>query len=116
MADPGDRELLREFARLRIAYRRRLPARLDELEGLLRQAREGGERGPLEAARGLAHRLHGSSGSYGLDEIAADLQQIEEELERRLGDPTPLEGGSWDVVEAALARMRSGLGRGEGDG
>ncbi len=116
MADPGDRELLRELARLRDAYRRKLPARLDELEGLLRQAREGGELRPLEAARGLAHRLHGSSGSYGLDEIAADLQQIEEELERRLGDSTPLEDGSWAVVERALARMRSGLGRGQGDG
>ena len=58
----SDSDLERDLQRLREAYRVRLRRDLTALESMLRAPRE------LEAARQLAHRLHGTSGSYGLDE------------------------------------------------
>lgn len=107
MPDPPDEEVPRELARLRDDYLRKLPARLQELEGLVREGRASGARAPLEAARDLAHTLHGSSGFHGLADARADLQLVEEDLEQRLG-AAPVRAG-WGAVERAFDRIRQRL-------
>lgn len=109
MAEPDDAELLRDLARLRQKYRRRLPAQITALAQLLAAAREAGERESLEGARGLTHRLRGTSGSYGLDAISAELRRIEDVLDRPLDGRTPAGVACWREVERALARIRAEL-------
>ncbi len=95
------------MARLGDAYRRKLPDRIAELEGLVREARGSGAR--LEDARTLAHTLKGTSGTFGLDEISADLEEIWQELEARVAAGATGRRGGWGAVERALARIRARL-------
>jgi CheY-like chemotaxis protein len=108
------------MAPLRESYRKRLPelvAGLDaSLSGALPPARE-----CIEAARELAHRLKGTTGSYGFDAVSAELAQIESGLDVLLSSPEEdaLEG--WREIGAALrrahsaARTHSSSERGRGD-
>jgi chemotaxis protein histidine kinase CheA len=100
-------ELQRDLQELREAYRRKLPAKLARLEELLDAAREVCEREALEAARLLAHTLKGTSGSYGLEGVSADLARIEEQLDRRLGGE--LSDTDWSEIERILGRVRDRL-------
>ena len=100
MSDP-DQE--RDLQRLRKAYRVRLQRDLTALESLLRAPRE------LEAALQLAHRLKGTSGSYGLDACSAALARIEERLEHLPDAAQPDSGPAWTEIEQALDQARAGL-------
>lgn len=104
MSDP---ELERELDQLREAYRSKLRREIETLSQKLRDARAAGAAPePLEAARQLAHRLKGTSGSYGLDASSAALARIEDQLELLPGlDRGPI----WDRIELALDQARSGL-------
>ena len=103
----SDADLHRDLQRVRQVYRRKLPGKLDQLEALLREAREQRQ---FEAARRLAHMLKGTSGSYGLDEFSADLSQIEEGLDR-LHEGTQRDASAiWQEIEHALARAWDRLG------
>jgi hypothetical protein len=104
----ADADLERSLAGYREAYGRKLPDRLAQLEILLLRGRRVGGRQPIEAARALAHRLMGTSGSYGFDAACAELARIEADLARLLdGGAEP--GAAWEGIEAALARARAGL-------
>jgi HPt (histidine-containing phosphotransfer) domain-containing protein len=102
-----------ELGRSRESYRRRLPQKLDLLEEKLRAARvEPASSGALVAARDLAHRLKGSSGSYGFDEISAVLQRIEDRLDPPLAEePSRLRPVPWSEIERALGEARTCLRR-----
>ena len=105
MSDP---DLERDLCRLREVYRPKLVEKLAELDGHLRRARE--ERfakRQLEAARQLAHTLMGTSGSYGLDEVCAELARIEEQLKRLLENETPDPAAAWTAIEQALGQARA---------
>lgn len=95
-----EREALWAKARaLEAAYREKLPHKLEELEAAL--ARPEGR----DEARRLAHRLHGTSGTYGLGGVATLAGQ----LERVLEDP---DDPAWRERAASLLRsLRSGLSR-----
>ncbi len=97
------------MARLGEAYRRKLPERIAELEGLVREARGSGGRARLEEARDLAHTLKGASGTFGLDETSADLEEIWQELEARVAAGATGRRGGWGAVERALGRIRARL-------
>ena len=75
--------LASRLAKLREGYVRRLPEKLEEID-LAHEVytREPSEQS-LKALRTLAHKLHGTGGSYGLREMS----EAAGELERRLLDP-----------------------------
>lgn len=113
--DMGDADLQRDLERLREDYRRKLPGKLEQLGALLRGARGAQARGPLEAARHLAHMLKGTSGSYGFDEISAELSRIEDRLDRLLEWESAESPAVWNEIEQALKRAVDHL-RGRGGG
>jgi chemotaxis protein histidine kinase CheA len=96
-----------KLASLRESYRRTLPAHLDALRAKLAAAREGGSEAAWAEVAQLAHRLKGTAGSYGFDVLAAELEALEEILERAAGEETPVDRAA---VDAALARARASLG------
>jgi hypothetical protein len=104
----ADADLERSLASYREAYGRKLPDRLAQLEILLLRGRRLGGRQSIEAARALAHRLMGTSGSYGFDAACAELARIEADLARLLDGAEP--HAAWEGIEAALARARAALG------
>ena len=62
-----------------------------------------------DAAWRLAHRLKGTSGSYGLYELAAQLEAIEESFERARRAHTPATDDERSRAAAALERARATL-------
>ncbi len=98
-------EFEREFQALRAEYRKRLPGLAAELVRLVEAARPGEPGEALERARGLAHRLKGTAGSYGFDAESQAFAALEDALESCAG-PEPED--AWRAVDAALARLRGG--------
>jgi chemotaxis protein histidine kinase CheA len=106
-----DTDVQREIQILRAAYCRKLPAELARLATLLVAAREAGDEQQLDAAHRLAHMLKGSSGSYGLADVSAELKRIEEHLDRALEGESPVTEGVWDEIEDALRTARDWAAR-----
>lgn len=95
-----------KLAVLRESYRRTLPGHLDELRAKLAAARESrSETAWAEMAR-LVHRLKGTAGSYGFDAVAAELEALEDVVERAAHEETPADR---EAMDAALARARASL-------
>lgn len=105
-----------ELAELTRAFRERLPHRLEALETMLSLALE--DPTYVAKARTLAHRLHGSAGSFGFPQVGEAAAKIEElltgpiegldELNRQLqvafrSLEGPGSGGSW--LEGASQSM-----------
>ncbi len=67
--------------------------------------------GIIEAARDLAHMLKGTSGSYGFEELSAELRRIEEHLDRLLDGESPDSPAVWSEIEQALNRAGDHLCR-----
>jgi len=98
-----------KLAALRAAYRRALPEQLDALAALL-EAPGGAEAvGAVEAAWRLAHRLRGTSGSYGFSVLAEQLETIEETLERARRLQAPATDEERARAVEALGRARAAL-------
>ena len=97
-----------KLAALRAAYRRALPEQLDALATLLEAAGAAMATGAVEDAWRLAHRLKGTSGSYGFSELAARARDDR-------GDPraraTHALAGDEDERARAVARARAARGR-----
>ena len=92
------------LASIRESYRRRLPQLLAELGASLSGAPT---RERIEAARELAHRLKGTTGSYGFDEVSAELAEIEARLDGLLGPSGGDAAASWHEIAAALRRVHA---------
>ena len=106
----SDAELERDLRRLREDYGRRLVGKLAELDASLRGS--GGERpgrAELERTREVAHRLKGTSGSYGFVEVSAELERIEEQLDHLLDEALEDSAAVWSELEQALERARAAL-------
>ena len=101
-------DLDRDLRRIREGYGQKLQGMLAELAEHLRGARE--ERAPeqrLETSSLLVHRLKGTSGSFGFDQISAELARIEAQLECLLSGAAPDRVASWAEIEQALDRARA---------
>jgi HPt (histidine-containing phosphotransfer) domain-containing protein len=106
------REVEEKLERLRERYREKFERELESLAAQLREAaRAGYGRPQLEALQALAHRLMGTSGSYGLETSSAALARMEERLERLLATSEADVGAAWPEIESELAAARAGLGR-----
>lgn len=77
----SDSEWRREFDALRESYRTRLSEQIRELESAVDRALSPtGNTHDVEDARGLAHRLTGTAGTYGFAKAGETLRKIEEHL------------------------------------
>jgi HPt (histidine-containing phosphotransfer) domain-containing protein len=108
VADVQDDDLAPEFERLRRAYRGKLVEMIAHLGSLVREARRMRGGGELQEARELAHRLKGTSGSYGFYECSAELAEVEERLEGLSDGASANATAAWAEIEQALSRARSG--------
>jgi signal transduction histidine kinase/CheY-like chemotaxis protein len=105
-AQPSEQmnEALRD---LRASYREKLPGQLDELAMRLRAAREPDGSAAFHQAREISHRLAGTAGSYGLEEIGADFEKIDEAL--REVAPEAATRARWRDIDALVAAIRGRL-------
>lgn len=99
-----------KLAALRESYRRTLPGQLDALAAVLDATRAAPDPSAATEAARLAHRLKGTAGSYGFDVVAAELEAVEDLLERAVRREAPLVEADRQRIDAALARARAALG------
>jgi signal transduction histidine kinase/CheY-like chemotaxis protein len=92
---------------LRASYRAKLPEQLAKLAERLRASRQPGGGDALQQARDMAHRLAGTTGSYGLGEVHTVLEKIDAVLLSMIEE----RGGSesWQEIDAALAQLQEFL-------
>lgn len=104
-ADGGTAEPF-DLAELRRDYAERLPGMLAELVARLEgpAARE-----QNLAARDLAHRIKGTSGSLGMDELCSALALVEDRLEEMLSGAADDGDGARRELAAAIERARARL-------
>ena len=95
-----------ELAELRRDYARRLPGMLAELLDRLDGPRP---REEVLAARDLAHRIKGTSGSLGMDELYSVLAAVEERLEAVLSGAVDDGESARRELAAAIERARARL-------
>jgi len=100
----------RELEELRDQYREKLARELDALESLLRESESAShDASRLEAIRDRAHRLMGTSGSYGLAASSAALGRMELRVADLLAAPAAEVGAAWPDLESDLTAARAGL-------
>jgi chemotaxis protein histidine kinase CheA len=106
----SSREVDQELEQLRKRYREKFERELELLAEQLRDAERSGYARPrLEAIRGLAHRLMGTSGSYGLEASSDALARMEERIEALLASAEADAGAAWPEIESELVAARDGL-------
>jgi PAS domain S-box-containing protein len=100
----------RELEALCADYRRRLPAKLEELAVAIRTARESGASRPdVNRVGALAHQLRGTSGSFGFRRLADELELVDETIRERLASTSPVTDADWDAIDRSLTRARISL-------
>jgi DNA-binding response OmpR family regulator len=89
------------FRALSAEYATRLEEKLRELTGAMERARAGSAEA-LEEAHQLAHKLHGTAGSYGFHAVSGAARTLETLLRRsRDGREAP----DWSALEAARQEL-----------
>jgi diguanylate cyclase (GGDEF)-like protein len=107
---PGLGALGDELTALRDRYALTLPAKLSTLESTVNRARGAGPSSPsFVEARALAHRLHGTAGTYGFLELSHLAGAIDSALGSVAAGESP--DGHWLRVGDALARAEKALRR-----
>ena len=96
---------------LRASYREKLPGQLDQLTERLRAAREPDGSAAIGQAREIAHRLAGTAGSYGFEDIGAALGNIDDTFREISAED--VENARWSTIDAALAEIREHLSPGD---
>lgn len=94
-----------ELAALRQAYAETLVDKLTALEAAVHLARGGDEAG-LEAAITKSHRIRGTAGSYGFDELGQCAGLLEDELLALRATPAKGEA-AWTSIHALVSRLRA---------
>ncbi len=82
------------------AFGKKLPGRLLELDTALGAAR-GGDLEAHQDAKRLAHKLHGTAGSYGYAQVSSAAGVLEAALERSEPD--------WTQIDVAYALVKSAV-------
>jgi CheY-like chemotaxis protein len=92
---------------LRKRYAENLGGKLESLRAAIDQARRADptERAAaIAAAHRIAHTLHGTAGSYGLEQVSLAMADVEHELEMLGTQTTGDLGERWRSIDAALER------------
>lgn len=97
-ASPAVLAALRE---LQVEYGKVLPGVVAKLAGEVREAKGGGGAG-LQGLRGQAHKLRGTSGSYGFLGVSEAAGRFEQAVLRALAAPGEDE---WAAIEAAVEEI-----------
>lgn len=108
--DEGDNEsainkdLTNYLSNITKDYIRQLPSELAELKELIEKAKTPpDDRKTMQKAAQLAHKLYGTSGSYGLNEISGAFNLIEKTLNSMLFNKlTMWNSKGWTVIQEAL--------------
>lgn len=103
-------KLAAEFAALRSEFTSKLPGKLRELEAAVVLAKC--DRDAIATARGLAHRLRGSSGSYGHADFGEAAGLVENLLAEAQANPASIRPDLWEQIDKALRDTRMCLDRG----
>jgi len=90
-----------ELTKLKREYMRSLPARLEMIEQLMQR----GDARSREEAISILHKIHGTAGSYDLDDISEMAGDCEEHLRSN-----PSAGDAVETVKACLKGIRKSLG------
>ena len=101
--------LAAELEALQAGFTAKLPQKLDELEAAIVFAKI--DREGIAAARGLAHRLRGSAGSYGHAELGETVGSVEDLLAKAQADPSSIRPFLWEEVDNLLRDTRLFLER-----
>jgi signal transduction histidine kinase/CheY-like chemotaxis protein len=96
-------ELHEALRDLRASYRAKLPEQIEELVEQLRVAREPDGMDALTRAQAIAHRLTGTSGSYGLEAVSATLAHVDTALIALLEDATEID--RWVEIDRTLDEL-----------
>ncbi|HEY9788293.1 MAG TPA: Hpt domain-containing protein [Candidatus Obscuribacterales bacterium] len=111
-SDLDDEQLKAVVAALQQEYAKELPAQLLEVERAYASALEQkGDDHKLEEATQIAHRLLGTTGSYGFADISQVMERLENASKALLGKTQAnLEqcqiDGLWHDIEEALAALK----------
>jgi len=106
-ADDRDAALRAKLEALRKAFVAKLPGMLDELEAAIGAYRDAADTAAqadaLKQVNAHAHKIAGTSGTYGLNDIAAPLREMEKAA---LQDPAPGAEALAEDLETVRARVR----------
>ena len=100
-APEGDADLMADLAELAAEYGARLGEKVRELAEMLERARSGKALADDDAYM-LAHKLHGSAGTYGFSEVSAAAGRLERVLRQGRDAPGTLD---WSAAQAALYEL-----------
>lgn len=107
--DPGS-TLVAALEALQAEFTAKLPEKLRELETAVALAQT--DPSGIASARGLAHRLRGSSGSYGHAELGEAVGRVEDLLAEAQAAPGSVRPALWPEVDEALRETHRCLEKG----
>jgi len=91
-------------------FRQRLVGRVAAFEGALREARTtGGNVDSIASLHAEAHKLHGTAGSFGYDQVSTAAETIENALHDAIGKGSIVSDDAWRRIVSASDRMVSAL-------
>ena len=101
-----------DLVALQALFRQRLPGRLDALAVALREAQATrGSEAALQGAHRMAHTLKGTVGSYGLDELARVLEDVETTLQEGRDGKRQWTDRDWSRLRDRVDQARAALER-----
>jgi chemotaxis protein histidine kinase CheA len=97
--------VLAALKELQADYGKVLPRLVEKLAGEVREAKAApGDAARLEALRGQAHKIRGTSGSYGFRGVSEAAARLEDAVVRALAEPGD---DPWAPIEAAMVDMKA---------
>jgi chemotaxis protein histidine kinase CheA len=97
--------VLAALKELQADYGKVLPGLVEKLAGEVREAKgTPGDAARLEALRGQAHKIRGTSGSYGFRGVSEAAARLEDAVARALEAPGD---DAWAPIEAAMVDMKA---------
>lgn len=95
-------DFARSLAALRAKYAITLGARLEELADALHSAAKG-DGGRLQEALSLAHKLHGTTGTYGFKGVSAKMGEVEDRLRSLQNGEESADSAWWAQLQSLVA-------------
>ncbi len=90
-------------------FRDKLVERVHAFEVALEVARQSGDPALLVPIHAEAHKLHGTAGSFGYDQVSVAADAIETIVGRAIPTGSRLDDREWERIAAARERMRAAL-------